>query len=87
MLHDGEFGQDFCVVHFDHAFVDFAPAGADAGDVVEHGRMLPERPFFDIVDEADGAKVHVLVPLPFDCGKFGHVGGFRCVGARSFDGG
>ncbi len=86
VLHDGELGQNFCVVHFDHAFVDFAPAGADAGDIVQHGRMLPEGPFFHIVDEADGAEVHVLVPLPFDGGGFDDVCGVRCIRAGSFDG-
>ena len=87
MLHDGEFGQYFCVVHFDHAFVNFAPARADAGDVVEHGGMLPKRPLFDIVDEADGAEVHVLVPVLFDGGDFGDIRGVRGIGKRSFGGG
>ena len=87
MLYDGELGQYFCVVHFDHAFVDFAPARADAGDVVEHGGMFPKRPLFDIVDEADGAEVHVLVPAPFDGGDFGDVRGVGGVGKGSFDGG
>lgn len=86
MLHDWELGQDFCVVHFYHAFVNFAPAGADAGDVVQHGRMLPERSFFYIVDEADRVEVHVLVPLRFDGGDFGYVCGVGGVGAGSFDG-
>lgn len=85
MLHDGELGQHFCVVHFDHAFVDFAPTRADAGNVVEHRGMLPKRALFDIVDEADGAEVHVLVPAPFDSGDFGDVRGIRGVGKRSFD--
>ncbi len=87
MLHDGELGQDFGVVHFQHAFVDLAPAGADAGDVVEHGGVLPEGALFDVVDEADGAKVHVVVPLARDGGGFGDVGGVRGGGVGSFDGG
>ena len=73
MLHDWELGQHFRVVHFEHAFVDFAPAGEDAGDVVEHGGMLPEGSLFDIVDEADGAEVHVLVSLLFDGSELGNV--------------
>ena len=85
MLHDGEFRQYFCVVHFDHAFVDFAPARADTGDVVEHGGMFPKRPLFDIVDEADGTEVHVLVPAPFDGGDFGDVRGVGGVRKGSFD--
>lgn len=48
--------------------------------------MFPERPLFDIVDEADGVKVHVFVPLPFDRGDFGNVGGVRGVGPGSFGG-
>lgn len=87
VLHDWELGQDLGVVHFDHALVDFAPAGADAGDVVEHGGVLPKRSLFDVVDEADGVEVHVLVPLPADGGGFGDVSGVGCVGAGSFDGG
>lgn len=87
MLHDGELRQDFSVVHFQHALVDLAPAGANAGDVVEHRRVLPEGTPFHVVDEADGAEVHVLVPLPVDGGEFGHVRGVGRVGAGSFDGG
>ena len=49
--------------------------------------MFPERPLFDIVNEADGAEVHVLVPAPFDGGDFGDVRGVRGVGKGSFDGG
>ena len=86
MLHDWELGQYFGVVHFDHALVDLAPAGADAGDVVEHGGVLPEGSLFDIMDEADGVEVHILVPLRLDGGRFGDVGGVRCVGAGAFDG-
>ena len=86
MLHDWELGQHFRVVHFQHAFVDFAPAAADAGDVVEHGGVLPEGSFFHVVDEADGAKVHVLVSEPFDGGEFGNVGWVRGVGAGAFEG-
>lgn len=87
VLHDGELGQDFGVVHFQHALVDLAPAGADAGDVVEHRRVLPKGAPFHVVDEADGAEVHVLVPLPVDGGEFGYVGGVGRVGAGTFDGG
>lgn len=86
VLDDGELGQDFGVVHFDHALVNLGPAGADAGDVVEHGGVLPEGAPFDIVDEADGAEVHVLAPVPLDGGGFGYVGGVRGIGAGSFDG-
>lgn len=86
MLHDWELGQHFCVVHFEHSFVDLAPAGADAGDVVEHGGMLPERSLFDVMDEADGAKIHVLVSVLFDGGVFGDVGWVGGVGTGAFEG-
>lgn len=86
MLHDGELGQDLGVVHFQHALVDLAPAGADAGDVVEHRRVLPEGAPFHVMDETDGAEVQVLVPLPVDGGEFGHVGGVGRVRTGAFDG-
>ncbi len=87
MLHDGELGEDFCIVHFDHAFVDFAPSCPHARDVIQHGRVLPERALFDVVDEADGAEIHVFVTLS------GYGCGFRDGGwvwralERSFGGG
>ena len=87
VLHDGELGQDLGVVHFEHALVDLAPAGADAGDVVEHGRVLPEGAPFHVVDEADGAEVHVSVPLPLHRGGFGDVRRVGGVRAGSFRGG
>ena len=86
MLYDWELGQHFGVVHFQHTFVDFAPAGADTGDVVEHGGMLPEGSLFHVVNEANGAEVHVLVSLPFDGGDFGNVGWVGSVGTGAFEG-
>ena len=47
--------------------------------------MFPKRPLFDIVNEADSAEVHVLVPAFFDGGDFGDVRGVRRVGKGSFD--
>ena len=60
VLHDRKLAQDFCGIHLQHAFVDLCPAVFYAGYVVEDGRVLPERAFFDIVDELDGGEVHVL---------------------------
>ena len=85
MLHDGELGQDFRVVHFQHAFVDFGPAGADAGDVVQHRRVLPEGSLFHIVDETDGAEVHVFVALTVHGGEIGYVGRVGCAGGGAAD--
>ena len=84
VLHDGELREHFGVVHFQHALVDLAPAGADAGDVVQHGRVLPEWSLFDVVDEADGVEVHILVPLPLDGGGVGYVGGGGRGGVGAF---
>lgn len=76
VLHDGELGQDLGVEHLDHAFVDLAPAVADAGDVEENGAVFPEGAFFDVVDEADGGEVHVCLALVFDDEGLGYVAGF-----------
>lgn len=48
--------------------------------------MLPEGSLFHVVDEADGAEVHILVSLPFDGSEFGNVGWFGGVGTGGFEG-
>lgn len=69
MLDDGEFGEDFGVIHLHHAFIDFTPSSCHAGDVVKHRGMFPKRPLFHIVDEADGAEVQVFVAFTgYGCG-------------------
>jgi hypothetical protein len=67
MLHDREFTQHFCVVHFHHALVDLSPALFDAGDVEEDGRMFPEGAFLDVEDELNRAEVHVAGLVFGDC--------------------
>ena len=79
MLYNREFGQDFGNVHLDHAFIDFGPASSNAGDVVEHGRMLPEGALLDIIDEADGREIQILSTLLTDSCHFGHFCRVGCV--------
>lgn len=59
MLYDWELGQDFRIVHFDHAFVYLTPAVPDTRDVKKHGAVLPKRSLFNIVDEANGREIHI----------------------------
>lgn len=85
MLHDREFSEDFRSVHLQHALVDLAPAVLDAADIVEHGRVFPERSAFDVVDELDGGEVHVAVLVVGDDALLGHCAWRRCFGKRAFD--
>lgn len=68
MLHDRELAQHFCVVHLQHALVDFSPAIFDAGDVEQNGGVFPEGSLLDVEDELNGAEVHVAGPVFADCG-------------------
>lgn len=59
MLNNWKFAKDFCIVHLDHALVDFSPAVFDTGDIEQDRRVLPERTLLDVQNELDGAIVHV----------------------------
>lgn len=83
MLDDGELGEDFDIVHFNHALVDLGPAGLDARDVEEDGAVFPKRPGFDVVDEANGAEIHVAFPFALHGCGVGNVGGGGRAGERA----
>lgn len=68
-----KFGQDFRIVHFYHAFVDLAPAFSDSGNIEQHRAVLPKRPLFYVVDEANGGKVHVGLSVVVHHELFGNV--------------
>ena len=87
MLHDWELAQDFDVVHLQHALVDLAPSGSHAGDVVQHWRVFPEGALLDVVDESDGAEVHVFGSFALHGGEFGYVAWVWGVRAGAFGGG
>lgn len=75
MLHNGELGQDLCIVHFNHALVNLAPSVTDPGNVKQHGAVFPERPSLDVVDEPNGRKVHVGLPVVVHNDRLGDVPG------------
>lgn len=66
MLHDRKLGQHLGIVHFNHSLVNLAPAIFDARYVKQHRAVLPERTFFNIVDETNGGKVHVCLAVVLD---------------------
>jgi hypothetical protein len=41
--------------------------------------MLPKRTLLDVVDEANGAEVHVALSLSLDDVEFGYIGWVGCV--------
>ena len=77
VLDNRKLRQHLGVEHLDHALVDLAPAVADARNVEQDGTVLPERTLLDIVDEADGGKVHVELALVLDHGGLGDIAGLR----------
>lgn len=75
VLNNGELGENLCIEHLDHALVDLAPAVANARNVKENRAVLPEGACFDVVDEANGGKIHVGLALVFDNCGLGYVAG------------
>lgn len=59
MLNHRELREDLRVEHLDHPLVDLAPTILDAGDIEQYRAVLPERSLLDVVDEANGAEVHI----------------------------
>ena len=53
--------------------VDLSPPCFDTGYVEQNGAVLVERPFLDVVNESNGAKVHVTRPLPLNDVGFGDI--------------
>lgn len=84
MLYDGELGEHFSIIHFDHALVDLGPARSDPGYIKQHWTMFPEWTPFDIVNKADGREIHIHFPLPFDDVGFGDAAGIWGVRERAF---
>lgn len=89
VLHYGELGQYFRVVHFDHTLdnkqlvisgkrnktnlIDFPPSSLNAGNVVEHRAVFPKWPFLDVVNEANRGEIHIRQPFSFDNMCFGNA--------------
>jgi hypothetical protein len=59
--------------------VDLSPPCFDTGDVEQDGAVLPKRTLLDVVDEANGAEVHVVLPLPLDDVEFRYISWVGCV--------
>ena len=53
--------RDECGLGARNYFVDFPPSGLDARYVVQSWRVFPKRSGLDIVYEAYGTEIHVLV--------------------------
>lgn len=73
VLHYGELGQYFRVVHFDHTLIDFPPSSLNARNVVEHRAVFPKWPFLDVVNEANRGEIHIRQPFSFDNMCFGNA--------------
>lgn len=86
VLHDGKFGQNLGVEHFDHALVDLAPAVLDAGYVVEDRAVLPKGAFLDVVDEPDSGEVHVGLSQPLHGLRLEDIARLRGPLDRAFEG-
>lgn len=48
--------------------------------------MFPKRSFLDVVDEAYGGKVHIILTVQFDGGGLGYVGWLGRSGDRALEG-
>jgi hypothetical protein len=73
----------FLLVAISH-LVDLRPSSRNTGDVEQHWTVLPEWALLDIVDESNGAKVHVLVsPLLYRF-ELCNFAGIRSRWCRSF---
>lgn len=57
--------------------VDLGPSGFYPGHIEQDRAVLPERPLLDVVDEADGAKVHVAATLALNSRSFRDIAGIR----------
>ena len=71
---------------FRNYFVDFPPSAFDAGYVVQGRRVFPEGPCFDVVDESDGAEIHVLGAESLDGRCFGDIAWIGRARVRAFGG-
>ena len=84
MLNNGKLPENFCIIHLDHAFVDFRPTGCDARNVKQNGAVFPESAFLDVANKADGCKVEIVLPLLGHNYRFGNVRGLGSVRMRAF---
>ena len=62
MLHDGQFSDNLALVHAGEAGGDSTPI-AQAGDVVEHRRVLAKVALFHRAHEVDGSEVKEVITL------------------------
>lgn len=59
VLNHGELVEDLYQVHPEQASLDFGPCGHRAADIVEHGRVLCERPGLDLEYERNSLAVEI----------------------------
>jgi hypothetical protein len=73
VLDNWELGQNFGVEHLDHALVNLAPTISNTRDIKENGTVLPKWALLNVVDEANGRKVHIDLSLVLHDSGFGNV--------------